>query len=79
VKDKLFLDADFSANTVYTALRGASQVTELYPKEFEQSYCQKTQRNDEYDMLTPIKLFEYPVRGMPMGPLISSCPAEKAR
>jgi hypothetical protein len=26
-----------------------------------------------------IKLFVYPARGMPMGQLISSCPAEKAR
>jgi hypothetical protein len=42
VKDKLFPDTDFSSNTVFMALRGANQVTELYPKEFEQSCCQKT-------------------------------------
>jgi hypothetical protein len=27
----------------------------------------------------PINLFVYPARGMLMGPLISSCPTEKAR
>jgi hypothetical protein len=35
VKDKLFPDADFSSTTVFMELRGANQVTELYPKEFE--------------------------------------------
>jgi hypothetical protein len=32
---------------------GANRVTKLYPKEFEQGCCQKTQKNNEYDMLTP--------------------------
>jgi hypothetical protein len=42
------------------ALRGANQVTELYPKEFEQGCCQKTWRNNEYDMLTPDQIICIP-------------------
>jgi hypothetical protein len=60
VKDKLFPDADFSSTTVFMELRGANQVTELYPKEFEQGCCQKKQKNDEYDMLTPDQIICIP-------------------
>jgi hypothetical protein len=41
VKNKLLPDAEFSSNTVFMALRGANQVTKLYPKEFELDCCQK--------------------------------------
>jgi hypothetical protein len=74
----LFPYADFSSHTVFTALRGANQVTELYPKEFEQGCCQK-KGTMNMTCSPPTKLFVYPAKGMLMGPLISSCPAEKAR
>jgi hypothetical protein len=60
VKDTLFPDVDFSSTTMFTKLRGASQVTELYPKEIEQGCCQKTCKNDEYDMLTPDQIICIP-------------------
>jgi hypothetical protein len=60
VKDKLFPDADFSSTTMFMALRGANQVTELYPKEFEQGCCQQTQKNDEYDMVDPYQIICIP-------------------
>jgi hypothetical protein len=80
VKDKLFPDADFSSTTtVFMELRGANQVTELYPKEFEQGCCQKNKRMMNMTCSPLTKLFVYPARGMSMGPLISSCQTEKAR
>jgi hypothetical protein len=60
VKDKLFPDADFSSTTMFMTLRGANQVTKLYPKEFEQGCCQQTQKNDEYDMLSPDQIICIP-------------------
>jgi hypothetical protein len=38
---------------MFMALSRANQITELYPKEFEQDCCQKTQKKDEYDTLNP--------------------------
>jgi hypothetical protein len=60
VKDKLFPDADFSSTTMFMTQRGANQVTKLYPKEFEQGCCQQTQKNDEYDMLSPDQIICIP-------------------
>jgi hypothetical protein len=79
VKDKLFPDADFSSNTVFMALRGANQVTKLYPKQVEQGCCQKHDSTMSMVCSPLTKLFVYPARGMLMAPLISSCPAGKAR
>jgi hypothetical protein len=56
----LFPDADFSSTTVLTALRGANRNTELYPKEFEQDCCQKTQKKDEYNTLNPDQIICIP-------------------
>jgi hypothetical protein len=42
------------------ALRGANQNTELYPKEFKQGCCQKTQKKDEYNMLNPDQIICIP-------------------
>jgi hypothetical protein len=42
------------------ALRGANQITELYPKEFEQGCCQKTWKKDEYNTLTPDQIICIP-------------------
>jgi hypothetical protein len=64
---------------MFMALRGANQITELYPKEFEQGCCQKKHERKMNTTCSPLtKLFVYPARGMPMGPLISSCLTEKA-
>ena len=60
VKEKLFPDADFSSTTMFMALRGANQITKLYPKEFEQGCCQKTWKKDEYDTLTPDQIICIP-------------------
>jgi hypothetical protein len=64
---------------MFTALRGANQITELYPKEFEQGCCQKHERKMNTTRSPLTKLFVCPVKGMQMGPLISSCLTEKAR
>jgi hypothetical protein len=45
---------------MFMALRGANQITELYPKEFEQGCCQETQKKDEYNMLTPDQIICIP-------------------
>jgi hypothetical protein len=45
---------------MFMALRGANRITELYPKEFEQGCCQKTQKKDEYDTLTPDQIICIP-------------------
>jgi hypothetical protein len=75
----LFADADLSPNTVFMALRGANQVTKLCHKEFEQGCCQKTQPNNEYDMLTPDQIICIPSKRNANGSIGIISPAGKAR
>jgi hypothetical protein len=42
------------------ALRGANQITELYPKELSRAAAKKTQKKDEYKMLTPDQIICIP-------------------
>jgi hypothetical protein len=56
----LFPNDDISNSTILTALKGAKQVSDLYPKELEQGCCMNTRDGHEYDTFNPDQIISVP-------------------
>jgi hypothetical protein len=56
----LFPNDDISNSTILTALKGAKQVSDLYPKELKQGCCMNTQDCHEYDTFNPDQIISVP-------------------
>jgi hypothetical protein len=60
INQKLFPNDDVSNSTILTALKGAKQVSNLYPKELDQGCCMKTRDHHEYDTFNPDQIISVP-------------------
>jgi hypothetical protein len=60
IKPKLFPNDDISNSTILTALKGAKQVSNLYPKELEQGCCMNTRDCHEYDTFNLDQIISVP-------------------
>jgi hypothetical protein len=60
VKQNLFPNDEVSSSTILMALKGAKQVSDLYPKELEQGCCMHTRDKHEYDTFNPNLIISVP-------------------
>jgi hypothetical protein len=60
IKQKFFPNDDISNSTILTALKGAKQVSDLYPKELEQGCCMNTRDCHECNTFNPDQIISVP-------------------